>query len=119
MDEQNRVLMLQGRTRARLPEVPATGDFETLAEAATTLARALGIGELWVQPGCEEPILLEPARADPEDGLRTKVAIRYLYRTIASLAQFAPGAPQVWVPLAEAGTELEQRVNSVLAEGAT
>ncbi|MGN5633253.1 hypothetical protein AAIO99_14505 [Streptomyces sp. AC154] len=118
MDERNRVLMLQGRSRVRLPETEIDLDFEILAVAAATLARALGVADLWAQPGTEELIHVEPARADPEDGLRTKVSIRYLYRTHSAMCQFASGAPQVWVPLAEVDSDLAKRVGSLLAEGA-
>ncbi|WP_440575459.1 hypothetical protein [Streptomyces sp. AC154] len=118
VDERNRVLMLQGRSRVRLPETEIDLDFEILAVAAATLARALGVADLWAQPGTEELIHVEPARADPEDGLRTKVSIRYLYRTHSAMCQFASGAPQVWVPLAEVDSDLAKRVGSLLAEGA-
>ncbi|MER5632197.1 hypothetical protein [Streptomyces nitrosporeus] len=118
VDEHLRVLMLQsGRGPARLPETRPPAGFETLADAASTLARALGVGQLWAHPGCESPVQLDAARADPQDGDRMRIAFRYLYRTHASLSCFAPGAPQVWVPLAETDLDLARRVNSFLAEG--
>ncbi|MFE0771932.1 hypothetical protein [Streptomyces sp. NPDC058861] len=116
LDEEYRVLMLQGHTRARFPEVGATDDFETFTEAAATLARALGIGNLWVQPGFEIPLHLAFTRADARGGLRPQMVIRYLYRTHSSSAKFVEAAPQMWVPLDEADSGLAERVRSFTAE---
>lgn len=118
INERLQVLMVHGgRGPARLPEARFTEGFDTLGEAASTLARALGVEQLWTQPGCEDPIQLHISRADAQDGDRTRVAVRYLSRTHASLCRFAPGAPQVWIPLNEVDLELARRVNSGLAEG--
>ncbi|MEU0739290.1 hypothetical protein [Streptomyces sp. NPDC006134] len=117
VDEHHRVLTLESvRGRLRLPEAGVPAGFDTLPELAINLARALGAWEVWVQPGCEDPIHLEPARADPEDGLRTRVAIRYLYRTHSETCRFAPGAPQRWTPLSEMDHTLADRVGTFLAE---
>ncbi|WP_121841066.1 hypothetical protein [Streptomyces sp. S5] len=116
VDERGRVLMLQGRTRVRLPEAAPLPESDSFAEAAVTLARALGVGQPWMLPGVQDPILLDPGRADPEDGLRSKVAIRYLYRAHSDLCAFVAGAPQVWVPLRAADHRLADRVSSFLGE---
>ena len=55
VNEDHEVLMLQGgRAPARLPEARLADGFATLGEAAFNLARALGVEQVWVQPGCEE-----------------------------------------------------------------
>lgn len=119
VNEHHEVLMVRGgRAPARLPEARLTEGFDTLAEAAFDLARALGVEQLWIQPGCEDPIQLYTARADPQDGDRMRVAVRYLVRTHAALCRFAPGAPQVWTPLTEVDLELARRVSSFMASGA-
>jgi len=115
VDERGRVLMLQTLSRFKLPEATLTDDFGALSDAAATLARTLGVGQLWKPPGCEDPVHLDPAR-DYVDGLRTKVAFRYLFRAHSWLAQFAAGAPQVWMPLAEAGGDLTKRVAPLLTQ---
>ncbi|MFD5831942.1 hypothetical protein [Lentzea sp. NPDC060358] len=117
VNERSQVLMLQGgRGPARLPEARFEEGFDTLGEAALTLARALGVEQLWSQPGCDDPIQLDAGRADVQDGDRMRVAARYLLRTHASLCRFAPGAPQLWVPLNEVDLELSRRVHAVMAE---
>lgn len=119
VNEEHQVLMLQGgRGPARLPEARLSDGFPTLSEAAFSLARALGVEQLWVQPGYEDPIQLHTARADVQDGDRMRVSVRYLIRTHAALCHFARGAPQVWMPLAEVDIELARRANSFMAAGA-
>ncbi|GAA3012993.1 hypothetical protein JCM13580A_38590 [Streptomyces drozdowiczii] len=117
LNERQEVLMLgAGRGTVRIPEARFEDGWDTLAEAASMLARALGVHELWTQPGCEDPVQLHAARADAQDGERMRVAARYLFRTHAGLCRFAPGAPQTWVPLARADIELFTRINSLIAE---
>ncbi|WP_432112887.1 hypothetical protein [Streptomyces sp. S1] len=116
VDERSRVLMLQGRTRFRLPEVGITNDFGTLQETCVTFARALGVEGPWTQPGHKEPIQIVLAVGDEEDGLRSKVALRYLYRTFANRCRFAEKAPQVWVPLTELDSDLATRVSSSIGQ---
>ncbi|RZD89300.1 hypothetical protein [Streptomyces albidoflavus] len=114
VDERGMVLILQGRTQAQLPEAAPFVDCETYPEAAVTLARTLGVGEPWTLPGWEAPLLLDPGRADQEDGQRGKVVIRYLFRTHSDLCAFVVGAPQVWVPLGEIDHRVAGRVSSLI-----
>ncbi|WP_405686105.1 hypothetical protein OG204_18800 [Streptomyces sp. NBC_01387] len=117
VNESHEVLMLRGgRSPARLPEARLTDGFATLSEAAFNLARALGVERMWTQPGCEDPIQLDTARADVQDGDRMRVAVRYLVRTQAALCHFAPGAPQVWIPLAQVDIELARRAGAFMVE---
>lgn len=116
VDEQHRLLMLRQASRFVLPET-GLEEYDTLREAAETLARAAGVEEPWLQPGCEDPIQLFPARAAPEDGDRTRVVIRFLFRTHSGLCRFPDSAPQTWVPLVEVDIDLARRVESFLAEG--
>lgn len=116
VDERGMVLTLQGRTQAQLPEAAPAADCDTFTEGAVTLARTLGVGQPWMLPGGEEPILLDPGLADPEDGLRGKVVIRFLFRMHSDLCAFVPGAPQVWVPLSEIDNRLADRVASLTGE---
>ncbi len=116
VDECGRVLMLQGRNRVRLPEGVPEADCDTYPEAAVTMARTLGVGEPWTLPQWQAPLLLDPGRADQEDGQRGKVVIRYLFQAHSSLCTFAVGAPQVWVPLGEIDHRVARRVSSLIGE---
>lgn len=116
VDERRHVLVIRtAGGRLRLPEV-GISSCETLYGGAETLARALGVWRPWVYPGCEDPVHLEPACADSEDGSRTRVAVRYLLHTQSEYCQWAPGAPQAWASLTMLGNDLNQRLSALLAK---
>jgi hypothetical protein len=118
VDEAHRTLMLGApRGRPRLPEASLTYGGDGLPEDAAVLARSLGVGRPWLPPGGEVPLLLDVARADPEDGLRTRVALRFLVRARAEECVFVEDAPQFWAPREALGITLAKRLDAALAEG--
>ncbi|MFI8815687.1 MULTISPECIES: hypothetical protein [unclassified Streptomyces] len=116
VDERHRVLMLRsspGRPPI-LPEAGLVAGFETLEEASSTLARALGVWKPLAQPGLDGPIQLHATTDKSQGDTRTKVSVRYLYRTASSQCAFVVEAPQIWVPLTEVDTDLARRVSGYL-----
>ncbi|MGZ2360698.1 hypothetical protein LRE75_29135 [Streptomyces sp. 372A] len=118
VDQDHRVLMVRERGRLVLPET-LLGDRATdMRESAEALARGLGVDDLWLMPGCDDPAMLDPARAAPEAGDRMRVAVRFLFRTHVALRRVTPDW-QAWVPLDEVAIDLARRVGALIAHGQT
>lgn len=115
VDEDSRILMLRQGDRLALPEAVLSGQ-DALLEAAEAQARELGVRDLWLMPGADDPMQLSPGRAAPEQGPRMRVSFRFLFRTHAALRPFTP-KPQTWVPLGEADIDLARRVSAFIADG--
>ncbi|MEW1694454.1 hypothetical protein [Streptomyces sp. NPDC091278] len=97
-----------------MPEAGVNG-FESLSAASITLARALGVCAPVEHSGLDEAIEVTLGLLPHEDGLRPRLVVRYLYRTLSTQCVFAPDAPQVWVDLAEVDSHLARRVHDLLA----
>jgi hypothetical protein len=118
VDEEHRVLALRyGTRRPVVPEVDLLDGAESLAETAVQAARLLGVNP-WTEPGCEDPMYMDVGRAAPQDGERSRVAVRYLLRAHSRTCRWVTGAPQVWLPLGDIDQALSLRVRSCLAVGA-
>jgi hypothetical protein len=117
VDEEYRALALRyGERRAVVPEVDLLDGAESLTETAVQAARLLGV-DPWLEPGCEDPIHMDVGRAAPQDGERSRVAVRYLLRAHSRTCRWVAGAPQVWLPLDRVDQTLALRVRSCLAAG--
>ncbi|WP_327175501.1 hypothetical protein OG599_09385 [Streptomyces sp. NBC_01335] len=116
VDQHHRVLMLRQGDRLVLPEAGLGEHDDTLLDSAKALAREHGLEDLWLMPGSDDPMMLDPARAAPDDGPRMRVAIRFLFRTHAGLRALSSEA-QTWVPLSEVDIGLARRVGALIAHG--
>jgi hypothetical protein len=107
LDERNRVLCLRhGGSYAFAEAEPEEADDSLSGAALRLLAEAVGIQDVWTQPGAEGPFLVDVARPGQHRyGARLRVGIRYLFRS-HSRAVF-PAAIETgsaaWVPLTEIG----------------
>ncbi|BCL22178.1 NUDIX hydrolase [Streptomyces tuirus] len=107
VDEHNRLLCLRHEGGYALAEAaPEEADDSLSGAALHLLAEAVGIRDVWTQPGTEGPFLVDMARPGQHSyGSRLRVGIRYLFRSHSRAvfpAAIETGAA-AWVPLAKIG----------------
>ncbi|MFE6098991.1 NUDIX hydrolase [Streptomyces laurentii] len=119
VDERDRVLCLRHEEGYALAEAEPEDQDDSLSGAALRLlAEEVGIRDVWTQPGCDGPFLIDvtPARRH-RYGPRLRVGIRYLFRAHSGAvfpSMIETGAA-AWIPLSNVGIPaLNGRLDSLL-----
>ncbi|MGW2822165.1 NUDIX domain-containing protein [Streptomyces sp. NPDC001443] len=107
VDEWSRVLCLWHGNGYALAETEPESEDETLREAALRLlTEETGIRDVWVQPGDQQPFLVDVSRPGQHRyGPRLRVGFRYLFQAHSGAVHHAllEAGTAAWLPLAEIG----------------